>query len=150
VATYRVTVHGKEYVVTVVDSPSGGAKVLVDGETFEVEPAGATQAPAAAVSPSAATAPPLAAARPASSTTPHPTATAEIGDSGTIVAPIPGVITAVCVDTGETVAAGQIVLKLEAMKMENDIATPTAGTVKEVAVREGSEVSDGQLLMVIG
>lgn len=148
-ATYTVTVRGKEYVVKVVDSPSGGATVVVEGESFDVEPAATAQAPVAS-SATAAADPTLAAAMPASAAVPHPTATAEIGDSGTIVAPIPGVITAVCVKTGETVAVGQIVLKLEAMKMENDIATPKAGTVKEVAVREGSEVSDGQLLMVIG
>jgi pyruvate carboxylase subunit B len=59
-------------------------------------------------------------------------------------------VTAVLVKAGDTVAAGQIVLKLEAMKMENDIATPTAGTVKAVHVSQGSEVSSGQLLVEVG
>jgi biotin carboxyl carrier protein len=59
-------------------------------------------------------------------------------------------VTAVLVKAGDTVAAGQIVLKLEAMKMENDIATPAAGTVKAVHISQGSEVSSGQLLVEVG
>ena len=71
--------------------------------------------------------------------------------SGEIVgASIPGVITQVCVKVGAAVSAGDTVVKLEAMKMENDISTPVGGTVQESAVSEGTEVSDGQLLAVIG
>jgi biotin carboxyl carrier protein len=51
---------------------------------------------------------------------------------------------------GDSVSAKQVVLKLEAMKMENDIASPVSGIVKEIAVSEGSETSAGQLLMTIG
>jgi glutaconyl-CoA decarboxylase len=65
-------------------------------------------------------------------------------------APIPGIITTVCVKVGDTVTVGDVILKLEAMKMENDISTPVAGTVKEIAVSEGAEVKDGQLLAVVG
>jgi glutaconyl-CoA decarboxylase len=71
------------------------------------------------------------------------------GGSGTVTAPIPGVVTKVLVSAGDTVTAGQVVLKLEAMKMENDIATPVAGTVKQVSVADGTEVKDGQLLLVV-
>ena len=66
-----------------------------------------------------------------------------------MLAPIPGVITKVCVEEGEEVKAGQTVVKLEAMKMENDITALISGTVKEVAVAEGNEVSDGQLLVLV-
>jgi biotin carboxyl carrier protein len=59
-------------------------------------------------------------------------------------------VIAINVSVGDTVTANQVVLKLEAMKMENDIATPSAGTVKEIAVSEGAEAAAGQLLMVIG
>ena len=54
------------------------------------------------------------------------------------------------VKEGDEVSAGQVVLKLEAMKMENDISTAVAGSVKEIAVSEGAEVSDGQLLLTVG
>ena len=66
-----------------------------------------------------------------------------------MVAPIPGVITKVCVTVGEQVTAGHTVVKLEAMKMENDIVVTVSGTVREVAVTEGNEVSDGQLLVLV-
>ena len=69
---------------------------------------------------------------------------------GAIVAPIPGKVVAINVSVGDIVTANQVVLKLEAMKMENDIATPSGGTVKEIAVSEGAEATAGQLLMVIG
>ena len=66
-----------------------------------------------------------------------------------VAAPIPGVVTQILVAVGDRVAAGQVVLKLEAMKMENEISTAVAGTVRQVEVAEGAEVSDGQLLMVV-
>jgi biotin carboxyl carrier protein len=68
---------------------------------------------------------------------------------GSVVAPISGKILAIKVEVGDQVAAGQVVLILEAMKMENNVHTPTDGVVKEIAVSEGSEVADGALLMVI-
>jgi glutaconyl-CoA/methylmalonyl-CoA decarboxylase subunit gamma len=70
--------------------------------------------------------------------------------AGAVLAPIPGVITKVCVAEGDQVKAGDTVVKLEAMKMENDITALTSGVVKEIAVDEGAEVSDGQLLVLIG
>jgi biotin carboxyl carrier protein len=51
---------------------------------------------------------------------------------------------------GDRVLTDQVVLKLEAMKMENEIASLVSGTVKEIAVSEGSDASYGQLLMTIG
>ncbi|MBC8294030.1 MAG: acetyl-CoA carboxylase biotin carboxyl carrier protein subunit [Proteobacteria bacterium] len=102
----------------------------------------------AGVGPPTAASPPVAtpAAAPPAPAAPAPAA----GGSGSVAAPIPGVVTSVLVKAGDTVAAGQIVLKLEAMKMENDIATPAAGTVKAVHVSQGSEVSSGQLLVEVG
>jgi len=141
-AKYKVKVGGQEYDVTVTDTGMG-ARVTVDGETFDVEPAaGAAPPPPAAAATSTAT--------PSMPAAPAPVAPRATGGSGSIAAPIPGVVTELCVRVGDTVAANQVVLKLEAMKMENDIATPVAGTVKEIAIGEGAEVKDGQLLMVIG
>ena len=146
-ATYRVKHAGNEYEVIVVDTASGGAKVTVEGRTFDVEPTGAT-APAAAPAARPTVAAPTAVA--AAPTLPPAAAAPVTGGSGSIQAPIPGVITQVCVKVGAAVSAGDTVVKLEAMKMENDISTPVGGTVQEIAVSEGTEVSDGQLLAVIG
>ncbi len=141
-ATYKVKTDDKEYSVKVVDAAGGGATVTVEGWTFHVEPSGpslpAAPAPVAAT-PSAATPAAAPAAAPAGPAGP-----------GVIVAPIPGVITQLCVKVGEEVSAGQVVLKLEAMKMEDDISTASAGTVKEISVSEGAEVRDGQPLITIG
>ena len=142
-AVYRVKVEGKEYEVTVRDTATGGAEVSVEGETFHVEPVGRPAPAAPAVAHSMAAAP-----APSAPRAPSPAPSAG-GGSGTIVAPIPGVVTKILVSVGDSVEAGQVVLKLEAMKMENDISTPGAGTVKQVAVADGAEVGDGQLLLVI-
>ena len=67
-----------------------------------------------------------------------------------ILAPMPGTIIEVLVSPGDEVVEGQELLILEAMKMENDIASQVAGTVKEIRVQKGSEVSTGDVLMIIG
>jgi biotin carboxyl carrier protein len=66
-----------------------------------------------------------------------------------IKAPMPGKITKVLVSVGEFVEAGQGVLILEAMKMENEIKTPTAGIVKAVHIHETTAVEKGTVLVEI-
>ena len=63
-----------------------------------------------------------------------------------LVAPMPGAVLAVHHAAGDTVEAGEPVVTLEAMKMEHVVAAPRAGTVREIAVREGEQVSRGQRL----
>jgi biotin carboxyl carrier protein len=131
-ATYKVKAYGKEYTVEVVEQASG-ARVVVDGCSFEVEAVAPGPVPRPAVA--------------------SPARTASVRKAapgrGAVVAPIPGVITEVCVTEGEEVRAGQTVVKLEAMKMENDITALVAGVVKKIAVDKGTEVSDGQLLVLV-
>jgi biotin carboxyl carrier protein len=69
---------------------------------------------------------------------------------GAVVAPMTGKIVAVRVKKGEQVKAHQVLCVVEAMKMENEILAPKAGTVKEVNVSEGSPVSEGEPLFIIG
>ncbi len=126
---YRVTVNGKAYDVDVEEMGAG--------------------APAAAPAPSAAPAPaaapaPVAAAAPAAA--PAPVA----GGAGSIEAPMPGKVLKILVSQGAPVTAGQLVLILEAMKMENEIYAPTAGTVTQVGCKEGDSVNTGDTLLVIG
>ncbi|MGQ9539272.1 MAG: biotin/lipoyl-containing protein, partial [Candidatus Bathycorpusculaceae bacterium] len=59
-------------------------------------------------------------------------------------------ILSIKVKKGEQVKAGQVLCILEAMKMENEIAAPMAGTIREVLVSEGASVNDGDPLFVIG
>jgi acetyl-CoA/propionyl-CoA carboxylase biotin carboxyl carrier protein len=72
------------------------------------------------------------------------------GGDGTISAPMQGTIVKVLVEVGTTVEAGQAVLVLEAMKMENHINAETSGTVKEIRVAAGDAVGTGDVLAVIG
>ena len=63
---------------------------------------------------------------------------------------IPGRVVAVAVAPGDVVAAGQTLLVVEAMKMQNELRTPRDGTVERVAVGVGETIDLGDLLMVIG
>jgi propionyl-CoA carboxylase alpha chain len=76
---------------------------------------------------------------------------AERGEAvaGGLVAPMPGTVLAVHVAPGDTVAAGQLLMIVEAMKMEHRITAPRAGTVSEVRARPGDQVSGGDLLAVL-
>ena len=65
----------------------------------------------------------------------------------TVTAPLPGSITKVSVKVGDTVAAGDTVLMMEAMKMENSITAEFAGTVKAILCKEGDQVQSGQALV---
>jgi biotin carboxyl carrier protein len=69
--------------------------------------------------------------------------------SGALKAPMPGVIRAVAVEAGDTVAKGQLLMVLEAMKMEHRIIAPQDGVVGETNVTVGEQVGNGQLLLTI-
>jgi methylmalonyl-CoA carboxyltransferase small subunit len=62
-------------------------------------------------------------------------------------APVSGTVTSVAVDAGAAVEAGEVLLVLEAMKMETEITAPAAGTVAEVHVCPGEAVAGGQILV---
>ncbi len=113
--------------------------VEVDGKRFEVKlwmpdaPAGAADSGGAA-----------------RRSRPRPVASSGGGaGSGTIAAPMQGTIVKVMVAVGDTVEAGQAILVLEAMKMENHINAEAPGTVQEVRVGAGDTVGTGDVLVVI-
>lgn len=112
-------------------------RVNVNGTVYEVELediSGSAVAAAPVSAPAAAPAAPVAAA-PAG------------GEQ--VVAPMPGNILAVNVKDGDSVKAGQVLMVLEAMKMENEIAAPKAGTVAQIIVSKGAVVETGAPLVVI-
>ena len=113
-------------------------RVNVNGTVYEVELeeiTGAAAAPAAAPAPVAAPAPAPVAAAPAG------------GEK--VCAPMPGNILSVNVAAGDTVKRGQVLLILEAMKMENEIMAPCDGVIASVNTTKGSAVESGALLCVI-
>ena len=69
--------------------------------------------------------------------------------SGSLLAPMPGTVVAVRVEPGATVAAGDPVLGLEAMKMQHTVAAPHDGTVTRIDVEPGAQVASGEVLAVV-
>jgi acyl-CoA carboxylase subunit alpha len=69
--------------------------------------------------------------------------------SGSLVAPMPGSVSRVTAAQGDRVAAGQLVLILEAMKMEHQITAPAAGYLAELRVSQGSQVNPGDVLAIV-
>ena len=69
--------------------------------------------------------------------------------SGSLLAPMPGTVVRVAVEAGQQVAAGDVVLVLEAMKMQHTVTAPTAGTVTEINVHTGAQVAAGEVLAVV-
>ena len=69
--------------------------------------------------------------------------------SGSLLAPMPGTVVRVAVEVGAQVAAGDVVLVLEAMKMQHTVSAPTAGTVTEINVKAGQQVAAGDVLAVV-
>jgi acetyl-CoA carboxylase biotin carboxyl carrier protein len=66
-----------------------------------------------------------------------------------VLAPLAGVIFAIPVDVGSTVEEDDVLLVIEALKMENPVYAPRGGTVKEIAVKKGDKVEEDDLLLVI-
>ena len=129
--TYKVTLNGRTYEVEV----EAGKAMLID----EYEAIVPTAAPVAA----APVAAPAAAA-------PAPAAPAAAPVAGEAVnAPMPGNILKVNVTAGQAVKEGDVLVVLEAMKMENEIMAPKAGTVAQVLVSKGSTVDTGATLVVL-
>ena len=124
---YKVTLNGRTYEVEV----EHGKAILLD-EYEAIAPAPVAAAPVAAA-PAAA-----------------PAAPVVTGAGEAVNAPMPGNILKVNVKAGDAVKEGQVLCVLEAMKMENEIMAPKAGTVTQVLVSKGSTVDTGAPLVVIG
>ena len=79
----------------------------------------------------------------------RPTAAVRIAGEQAVSAPMPGRVVRVLAETGEAVSAGQGLAVVEAMKMENVVATPADGVVSEVRIAEGDTVKAGAVMMVV-
>jgi biotin carboxyl carrier protein len=150
---YQFVIGENRYDVEIESIRDGVALVTVNTKPYEVaienyaEVTAERTAPTAApVQPAREPAVPRAVA-PSRAAVP---AAAPVGSLGVIVAPIPGLIMDVLVKVGDRVALGQAVLTMEAMKMLNNITSRVAGVVGEIRVQKGSEVSTGDVLVVIG
>jgi pyruvate/oxaloacetate carboxyltransferase/biotin carboxyl carrier protein len=129
-------------------------KVFVDGEYFEVDveaPAGVpivtgVSAPAAPVAaPAPREAPKAAAPAPKAAPKPAPSA----GGKGALLSPMPGMVVDCLVKAGDTVKAGDVVVILEAMKMENGLEAPISGVIGETFFGKGDSVPKDAVLLTI-
>lgn len=126
-------------------------KVTLNGKVYEVEVEkgeAVIQAEYEAALPQAAPAPAPAAPAPAPAAPAAP-APAAVG-ANTVPAPLPGNINEIRFSAGQSVKAGDVVIILEAMKMENEIVAPRAGTLTKVHVQKGAVVNTGDPLFDIG
>ncbi len=142
--TYKMKVNGNEYEVAVNRVSNETVEVNLNGVDYSVEvdasykkvnkpllnPTPVTSAPVAAVS--------------------APVAAVGGGSASDIKAPLPGVILDIYVKEGDAVKAGQKVMMLEAMKMENNIEAESDGVVKKINVTKGASVLEGDTLISIG
>ena len=141
---YKYKINGNEYNVAVEELEGNKANVTVNGKSYQVE----LDRPAKpAVSKPVAR--PAAAPAAAPVSAPAPKAAPAAGGVG-IKAPLPGVILDIKVKVGDTIAKGQTVAILEAMKMENNINADREGTVVSVNVEKGQSIAEGTDIITLG
>ena len=140
---YVVKVNGKEYDVEV--EKLGGPYASLSRSTAYVQGVPVAVAPVAAPAPSPVAAAPAPAPKPA----PAPAAAPSSSGGVDIVSPMPGKVFKLVAQPGEQGAEGQGVMILEAMKMENEIVAPQAGTVDAILVKEGDLVETDTVLATL-
>ena len=128
---YKVNLNGKIYEVEVEE----GKAMLLD-EYEAKAPVSAAPAAPAAPAPAAPAAAPAAAAAPSAA-------------GFNVTSPLPGNILNIKVSNGQSVKAGDVLIIIEAMKMENEVLAPQDGTVKQILVNKGAVVATGDVLLVI-
>ena len=129
---YEISLNGRRYEIEVET-----AEPMTAGEFNSYMPA-PVETPAAAV------------AAPAAAPAPAPADSGVTAAGECVTAPMPGTILKVEVQVGQTVKEGDLLVILEAMKMENEIFAPCGGTVKQVLVQRSSTVDTGAAMVVIG
>jgi biotin carboxyl carrier protein len=151
---YQLEINQKNFDVTISSVSGNTALVVVNGESYDVRIGKSPDRPMAAVNPGATQPAPvrtdLPPRVPEAAPVIPPSIPAGPVEGEPILAPIPGLILEVKVTVGETVTAGQSVAIIEAMKMENSIAAHVSGTVRDIRVQKGSQVSTRDVIMIIG
>jgi glutaconyl-CoA/methylmalonyl-CoA decarboxylase subunit gamma len=143
---FKFNIKGTDYDVNVKKVTDNVAEIEVNGTVYKVEIDKAIQQTKTPTLVRSAVSPSTESERSTSKTS-HP---AESKGAGTIKSPLPGTILEIKVREGDKVKIGDLLLVLEAMKMENNIKADKEGIVKEIKVRQGDSVLEGDLLIVIG
>lgn len=136
---YKFKINGNDYNIAINSTTGNVADVTVNGVDYKVEIE--NEMPAVQAVPQAAA--------PAAKPAPTPVVAKPAGEGRPVTSPLPGVIIEVSVKEGDTVAAGQKVAVLEAMKMENEIQSDRAGVVTKINVAKGDSVLEGAAIVTI-
>ena len=144
---YNFKINGNDYTVGIEILNDTEADVIVNGASYSVEVLDTTVKPSVAAKPQVAAVPASHPVQP--STVPVTAAPAAAGESP-VKSPLPGVILDIRIKEGDTVAVGQTLVVLEAMKMENNIDSDRAGVVKSIKVNRGDSVLEGDVLITLG
>ena len=159
-AKYEYKVKGVDYVVEIQDVEGNVANVTVNGIPFEVEMKQPVKSSKQKVklnegqnnvsaSPAASTSPATGSSSAASSDSASSSKQATPAAGKPVVAPLPGTINEIKVKVGDKVNAGDTVVVLEAMKMQNNIDAETSGTITSINVNKGDAVMEGDTLVTI-
>jgi glutaconyl-CoA/methylmalonyl-CoA decarboxylase subunit gamma len=141
--TFKMKIHGNEYAVDIKKVGEGVASVEVNGTLYDVQFEAERKV---SKTPTLTRTPVYASSTERPKTTASPTE----NKGKTVKAPLPGVILEIRVREGDTVKAGEVLLIMEAMKMENNIVAPTDGRVASLKVGKGDNVLEGDPLVEIG
>ena len=139
---YKYTINGNQYEVIIGDIAENTATVTVNGEeyTVEMEPEPEEEKKVVIRKPVAAE---------SADNSEKSGTSANINTNNAIKAPLPGVITEICVSVGDEVNAGDTVVVLEAMKMANNIEAEKAGKITAICVKPGQSVMEDDPLVVM-
>ena len=140
---FSIKIHGNDYAVEIKKVDDGVASVDVNGTVYEVQYEAerrSTKTPTLVRTPVYHTA----------SDRPLKTSKPEESKGKLVKAPLPGVILEVKVKEGDSIKAGQVLMIMEAMKMENNIVAPSDGTVVSMKVSRDDNVLEGDPLLEIG
>ncbi len=147
-AKYQYSVKGTDYEVEIQDIEGNIANVTVNGIPFEVEMKQPVKAGKQKVKIPETTSSTSSTATEAGAEKPIKQETPAVG-SKPVVAPLPGTINDIKVKVGDKVNAGDTVVVLEAMKMQNNIEAETSGTIASINVNKGDAVMEGDTLVTI-
>ena len=146
---YNLALGDREFVIDVQELTAERFQVVVAGTSYDVTLTGDENLPGATITPACqpvagattVTTPPRSTAAAAATVRPAPRRA--LAGSDALNAPMPGVILELHVQVGDTVARGQQIAVLDAMKMHNFIGAPRAGVIAEVCVAAGQAVGHG-------
>jgi methylmalonyl-CoA carboxyltransferase small subunit len=123
-------------------------KVTVDGKTYEVDVEAAEPEPQGPPAPRQFAVNPAPVKVPAAPAAPAPAASgAPVDESKVCRSPVSGIVVRVAAQVGQTLQTGDVLLVLEAMKMETNITAPNAGKIAAITVNQGDSVQSGQVVV---